>query len=344
MKIVRKTDNGIEYLVGILKQKAKTITKAVFWKIPHKTEKAEDICLKVGRYEIVDGFIEIPENIKPKSELTLDKEEFKGLLEFISTNYEPFRQGVRKYIPLDEKFDKESIEHIRGIFNNPDKKALLSFIAKNDILPDDLVVLLQHQLRQRAIQQFEQMLSNDLVEHKWQQWFTQNAWVLGSEFVRLLDEREIDTQNIADYLLQAYDGFLDIVEIKRPTKGIEFWAKSEDHNNPVPSSDLVKAVTQASRYIFEVEREANSLKFLERVGGVKTIKPRCILIFGRSNDWTDHQNETYRILNSGYHNLSILTYDHVLDRAKRILSLAGSNEEQADESDDIEETEGNIPF
>ena len=119
--------------------------------------------------------------------------------------------------------------------------------------------------------------------------------------------------------MQAYDGFLDIVEIKRPEGNLQLWATSLDHGNYVPSSDLIKAVMQASRYIFEVEREANSVKFLQRVDNVKTVKPGGILIFGRSANWNEKQKEAYRILNSGYHNLSIMTYDHVLERAKRIV-------------------------
>ena len=46
-----------------------------------------------------------------------------------------------------------------------------------------------------------------------------------------------------------------------------------------------------------------------------------ILIFCRSNDWNNEQREAFRILNSSYHNLTIMTYDHVLNRAKRILGI-----------------------
>ena len=102
---------------------------------------------------------------------------------------------------------------------------------------------------------------------------------------------------------------------------LRFLADGQDHGNYVPSSDLTKAITQATKYIYEVEREANSVKFLERVGNVKTIKPRCILIYGRSSNWNDKQKEAYRILNSSYHNLTIMTYNHVLRRAKRILGI-----------------------
>lgn len=321
MTTIRTTEKGIEYLVGLLKSKAKTITRAIFWKIPHGHSELDDICLKIGRYNKTGFAPETLEIADPKSELTLDNEEFQNLLRFLWENYQPFKKGVKKYIPIDEKFDQKSIEHLKAIFDNPDKQKVLDFIAENNILPDDLIAGLQNQARIKAVQEFEVMLTQDLVEQKWQDWFERNDWVLGSEFVRILDEREIDTANITDYLMQAYDGFLDIVEIKRPGGELRFWADGQDHGNYIPSFDLTKAVTQATKYIYEVEREADSVKFLERVGNVKTVKPRCILIYGRSNGWSDEQKESYRILNSSYHNLVIMTYDHVLCRAKRILGI-----------------------
>ena len=123
------------------------------------------------------------------------------------------------------------------------------------------------------------MLEQNEKEHAWQEWFQKNSWVRGSEVVRIWDERHIGVENISDFLMEAYDGFLDVVEIKRPEGGLQFGAASPDHGNYVPSTDLTKAITQASRYIYEVEREANSVKFLERVGQIETVKPRCILIF-----------------------------------------------------------------
>jgi len=258
--------------------------------------------------------------------LTLDNDEFHELLDFLAENYEPFRQGARQYITLDEQFDARSTDNLRAIFRHPDKNRLLQFIAKKQILPNDLLLGLQHLSRRRAVQEFENMLGQNLSEPKWQEWFTRNDWVLGSEFVKVLDEREIDARHITDYLMQAYDGFVDIIEIKRPELNMRFWAEKRDHDNYVPSSELIKAITQATRYIYEVEREANSIKFAERIGNIKTIKPRCVLIFGRSQDWNSDQREAYRILNASYHNLTIMTYDHVLARAKRM--LGGASNEQ----------------
>ena len=341
MVTIKKTDGGIEYLLELLKEKAKTVTRVAFWKIPHKNSPQEDICLKIGRYNKDDFAPESLENAKPKSELTLDNEEFQKLLEFLSENYEPFKKGIKEYIPLNEQFDQNSIEHLKAIFDNPDKQIVLDFIAKNNILPEDLIAGLQNQVRINAVQEFENMLDYNLVEQKWQKWFMRNDWVLGSEFVRILDERAIDTAHITDYLMQAYDGFLDIVEIKRPEGSLRFWVDEQDHGNYVPSADLTKAITQATKYIYEVEREANSVKFLERVDNVKTIKPRCILIYGRSIDWNNEQKKAYRILNSSYHNLTIMTYDHVLRRAKRILGI-GDSEKTTQEVTEIDIDD--IPF
>lgn len=321
MQIIKQSKGGISYLVAILKRKAKTITKAILWRIPHNTPQ-DDVRLKIGRYKRIFK-IETPESSKPKSTLTLDNDEFQALLTFLEENYEPFKKGIRKYIQIDEKFDQGNIDHIKAIFSDPDKQKVLDFIVTNDILPEDLVSSLQYQLRAKAVQEFENMLSKNLVEFNWQSWFKKNDWILGSEFVKILDERSIDTSNIADYLMQAYDGFLDIIEIKRPKGNFKFWANYRVQENWIPSSDLTKAITQATKYIYEIEREANSVKFLERVGKIKTIKPRCVLIFGRSDDWDERQKEAYRILNASYHNLTIMTYDHVLARAKRILGLDG---------------------
>ncbi len=311
-----------DHLIGKLRETDRVLTQVAFWKIPHRTRE-DTISFKIGRYSKPKTFGEElgPETLKPKSELTLTDEEFRAMIEFLQERYEPFKEGVRAFIPLKKPFSAGTAEQIRALFSLPESGKLVEFILDNKVIPAELELALQAARRSRAISEYESMLEGDLVENTWQNWFEENTWVLGSEFVRVLDERTIDTENISDFLMEAYDGFLDIVEIKRPEGGMDFWAAKRDHGNYVPSQNLVKAVTQSAKYVYEVEREANSVKFLERVGGVRTVKPRCILIFGRSRDWNKEQVEAYRILNSGYHNLSILSYDHVLERAKRIAGL-----------------------
>ena len=329
MNKVNRTQRGNRCIPVILADKPRTITCAKFWEIQPENSSDKNLCMMIGKYKKTSGFsVNALECENPKSQVSLDREEFQSLLEFLQANYEPFSQGYDSFIPLGGRFDTETIDALTAIVDSPAKKDFLDFIATNEILAGELMSVLQSRTRIKAAKEFESMLSKDLDEHAWQKWFKRNDWVLGSEFVRVLDERAIDTANITDYLMQAYDGFLDVVEIKRPDGRAQFWANNKGHRNYVQSPHLTEAITQSITYISELEREANSVKFLERVG-IKAIKPRCTLIFGRSEGWDDDQREAYRILNSSFKELSILTYDHVLDRAKRI---AGMNEPK--ETDD----------
>ena len=333
MEEVRRTSKGIDYIAKVIKVKKTITTRAVFWRIPHKTEE-DSISLKLGRYRRTETGEEVDVG-SPKSELTLDDDEFRELADFLASHYEPLREGARKFVVLDSDLSSAQVEQVRSLFGDPDREKVVDFLLSNNVLEDDLLHALDHRRKANAVRELEEMLARDLVESDWQRFFERHNWILGSDFVQVLDEREIDVDHIADYLMQAYDGFLDLIEIKRPEGSMQFWASSLDHGHYVPHSDLIKAITQAQRYIYEVEREANSLKTLERLGGVKAVKPRCTLIFGRSHNWTADQTEAYRILNAGLHSLSILTYDHVLERARRMLSIPATPADDAGFAGDI---------
>ena len=58
------------------------------------------------------------------------------------------------------------------------------------------------------------------------------------------------------------------------------------------------------------------------------------MIFGRSSNWDDEEKKAYRIIDSSYNNLLIMTYDHVLDRAKIILKRLSSEADVFSESDE----------
>lgn len=349
MNKIKTSKSGINYDRKVLLDKPTVISRAIMYGIQRSSGKYE-VSLKIGRYNKFSkmGAQKIPyesvESQTPKSELTLTHEEFQKLIDYIQENYAAFSEGVKDFIPVDNSLNSENAENIKKLLNQPENEEILDYIVSNEIISHELMTSLKGLEKIKAIKEFQTMLSDNLVEHKWQAWFEENTWVLGSEFIRVLDERTIDTKNISDFLMEAYDGFLDIVEIKRPEGNLTFWMNSKDHGNYVPSSDLMKAITQASKYIYEVEREANSVKFLERVDNVKTIKPRCILIFGRSNEWNEGQKEAYRILNSSYHNLTILTFDHVLARAKKMIDFIEDYDIKTTTTELPEDEHDDLPF
>ena len=341
MKEIKTSKNNIGYLVEILDKNTETETFCVLHqagpslKIGRRyiKKKTEQEIRKKGNQElekeiknIKDKPHERPlESIFPKSQLTLERTALDSLIKVLQDNYEPFKDGTKKYIPIQGGgFNDNSANTLLAIFQSQEKEKLFKFILDNNLIEEDLLQSVEIKKKKFAIDVFEKRLSNpSLLEDKgpdnWQKWFQDNSWVLGSDIVDVLEERKIDTQNTVDYLVSSPGGYVDIIEIKRPQIGkMDFWATSKNHDNWIPSNELIKAITQASNYIYQVEAETNSKKFEKRVG-CQVVKPRCTLIFGRSNDWDKEKYESFRILNSSYHNLTIMTYDQVLERAKRIL-------------------------
>ena len=311
MSEIKTSAKGVNYAGPCtLQMKKRVCSEAMLMRIPHAHADVQDISLKIGRYNIPYGL----ESKKPKSELTLNNEELNALIRYISENYKPLTLGQGEYINVSEE-SATLVENFKRLIEGQSDTARM--LIENGILSDNVFLAASVIKKRDALIELREKLQEEQPERYWQEWFTRNKWVLGSDFAQIIDERVIDTENIADYIMKSYDGFVDLVEIKKPN-GLPFWASTKDHGNYVPSADLTKAITQCLNYIYAIELEANSTKFARRIGS-RIIKPRCILIFGRSYDWNDEQREAYRILNAAYNQVSILTYDHISERAQNVL-------------------------
>ncbi len=311
MSEIKTSAKGVNYAGPCtLQMKKRVCSEAILMRIPHAHADVQDISLKIGRYNIPYGL----ESKKPKSELTLNNEELDALIRYISENYKPLTLGQGEYINVSEE-SATLVENFKRLIEGQSDTARM--LIENGILSDNVFLAASVIKKRDALIELQEKLQEEQPERYWQEWFTRNKWVLGSDFAQIVDERVIDTENIADYIMKSYDGFVDLVEIKKPN-GLPFWASTKDHGNYVPSADLAKAITQCLNYIYAIELEANSTKFARRIGS-RVIKPRCILIFGRSYDWNDEQREAYRILNAAYNQVSILTYDHISERAQNVL-------------------------
>lgn len=224
-------------------------------------------------------------------------------------------QSLVKNIPELEKF-------LTTVASDPDGKIKFVEVAKHFgiLAPGDLdfqsfrknnAQLLDDLLNDKSF--FEQYkIKNNISkdEDVWQQFFEKNDWLLGSDVVEVLGERVIDEENIVDLPLKSVDGFLDIIELKLPSA--PFWTK-----NINPAADLTSAIVQCMDYISEIELRMNDDKKLSQLG-VDILKPRITLVYGRTNSWSEAMYRRLRILNSSFHNITILTYDHILGRAEKL--------------------------
>lgn len=325
-KNVKLTSKGQEYVEPCeLKTGLRSSSRAVFFRNTHQTTGEKIVSLKIARYRKVNGtFYE-----KQDKSITLSCGEIDKLIEYIQEYYAPLNTGMSEFISVD-KDAAELFAKVRDL-GIPDAEVVKK-LHESGILTENLSVAITAAERNRAVSEFEQAISSGYPESYWQDWFSRNKWVLGSEYLNILPERDIDVTDIADYLVRAIDGFLDVVEIKRPD--LPFWTRPDSHGNLCPSAQLTAAITQCLNYLYKIELQSNSVEFMERVEDTKTVKPQCMLVYGRSVDWDDNELKSLRILNAAYHQLHIITYDQLLMRAKLLL---GIENETADEEEDFSE-------
>ncbi len=317
-KSVISTPAGQEYVEPkVLSSGKRSSCRAVFFRNVHKSNGAPIISLKIARLD-KDG------KAKDDKSITLKQEEIDQLIDYIQEYYTPLNIGLTEFIEADEDAAK-LFQKVQDLGISDEEVA--SKLLESGILTQNLSVAITAAERNNAVQAFEASLEEEESEAFWQSWFTQNKWVLGSEYLNILPERDIDTHDIADYLMRSVDGFLDVVEIKRPD--LPVWAGPDSHGNYYPTAQLTAAISQCLNYLYRIELQSNSVEFMERVDGTKTVKPQCMLVYGRSDDWGEDKMKALRILNAAYHQLHIITYDQLLIRAKQLLGIP----DQSDEDD-----------
>lgn len=255
---------------------------------------------------------------------TLDFERILQLLHVFSEL--DLKSVANRSILLEESIigDAQEVQRFLDLIaTDPAGRSKITEIAKNLGLIDvgDIDYVVQ---RKNVVAQFQQLLDDEnyFSEYKgklgvskpeevWQKFFEANSWILGSDFVEVLGERVIDEENKVDIPVKDYDGFINIIELKLPVA--IFWTAEN-----MPTADLTKAIMQCARYITELERRMNDDK-KKNAFGADILKPKITLIYGRSNKWEKKQQEQFKILNSSFHDIAILSFDHVFERAKKII-------------------------
>lgn len=135
MKEVSKAKNGnTEYVESvILKSGPRVFSEAILGKVIHNTPGLQDFILKIGRYK---RYPKTPEITDPKSELTLDNEEFGKLITYLETNYGPLKLEEGKYLEITQNETLPILKQIQKL-NIPDEKQALELI-ESGLLTDNL--------------------------------------------------------------------------------------------------------------------------------------------------------------------------------------------------------------
>lgn len=148
-------------------------------------------------------------------------------------------------------------------------------------------------------------------------------------------------QKQPDFILVDANGFIDVLEIKKPEVQL-LTSKPSYRNNYIPLRELAGAVVQIEKYIFylnnmnpgnnEVCTELK--KELPPSVNPQIVAPKGLLLLGRSDGFEGQKKRDFEIIKRQYkHIVDIMTYDDLMQRLDNIIKglqirIDGSQQKQ----------------
>ena len=161
------------------------------------------------------------------------------------------------------------------------------------------------------LKEFEELLDKKEKESKYQTFLKDNFWMFGPDYCEIFKEAKAGMSGRNDYVLQRNDGYHDVLELKKPSSKLFTSDKF-----PSMYTDLKNALSQMSRYLAYFSKHYLSHK---EETGKDIYSPQGIIVIGRRREeereiLKEHKNILSR-------QVEILTYDDILDKAKRTIDV-----------------------
>lgn len=176
---------------------------------------------------------------------------------------------------------------------------------------------------QKALAEFRKKLDKDVKdESSWQRFLSEYILVLRQNYGEVLEKTSVSLPGkFPDFLLIDPYGYLDIYEIKKPSTNLLRYDNSR--NNYYWDADLSKAIAQTENYIYQVQRNADTLTIdLKKNKGIEVniVRPRGFIIAGkRSQLSSTKMQDDFRILSDSLKNIDIILYDDLLEGLESLL-------------------------
>lgn len=149
-----------------------------------------------------------------------------------------------------------------------------------------------------------------------------SPWLLGLEYVRVRPRWTVPRGSV-DFLLERFDGYHDLLELKDPHDRVIESPLPEDGVPPPASSyRLSRALSQALAQV-QVYRDVlteEAVTLARRYGLAKTHYPRLIIVIGQASTLSEDQAAVLRSLNLSLHRVEIIPYDVLAGRARVAIS------------------------
>lgn len=286
-------------------------------------------------WQDIDGRLLSSLHAGETAKMSMNTDETRALLTHLNNLYGLGARGIRAGVHVLTIADEDMV-----IATDAGKSRLLRKIAESENL-EELVridgelgssvsemfaISKLHKTREDILRRFVQMLNEEHSENEWKAFLKEHSWIFGVSNIEVIDESRLGIHHDTDIPFGTEGGFIDIAELKLP--GEKFWKQASNgatylyrSKYPVPEFIVSAAVEQVTGYIFEAEKNVNNTDFIRDHGGRVPLKPRGLVVVGRSNNWTEVEWTAYRLLNDRLHGVQVITYDILLERANRALKM-----------------------
>ncbi len=196
----------------------------------------------------------------------------------------------------------------------------VKLIKDNIKSTDDFYKLLSVQKMELAVQELGNIVNGEFKnEVEIQKFLKENLWMFGNDYAHIVEDEKINAQNILDIIPQNIESYVDIIEVKLP--GEILFHFDESHRNYYCTSKLTKAIAQTQNYIYELDRKSADERYQQK-NNCRIVRPRGMILYGSNENLDASQTQYLRILNASYHNLQIITYQQLLQKAQNTLAFS----------------------
>jgi hypothetical protein len=218
-----------------------------------------------------------------------------------------------------EHFDTEGLEKIESFYEELISTKYKSRARKN-VLVRQTKMKIDNLAIDTVINEFAKLLSDDPSENLWGEFLLKNLYLIDSKYIHAFPQLNVVLAGArkVDFGLADSFGYLDIFEIKKSSTGL--LSANKDRGNYYWHVDSIKAITQAEKYLFEVESKRHVFQEdIKRQKGIEVtvIKPRAFLIIGCTEQLNSDEKKTdFRILRHSLKNIELVLYDELFERIK----------------------------
>lgn len=221
-------------------------------------------------------------------------------------------------------------ENILNDLSSDDKDKLNAFlpdyIAKESLTTINILkASTQIKTLKEIADEIKTELSNSRSESWWQTYIHRNILIIQQGYLRAIEKMNISVgkTKFPDYSLVTFDGFLDILEIKKPNTTLI--KEDTSRNNFYWDTEISKAIIQVENYIENISKNAESVRGYikdEYKIELKVVRPRGTILAGEYKRFvTQKEKDDFRLLTQANKNINFVTYDELVTRLENYIEV-----------------------